>query len=221
MARLSRIAVPQIPYHITQRGNRRQPVFFGDDDYRTYLQCLQEASLRWGLTIWAYCLMTNHVHLIVVPNSDQSLARGLGETHRRYTRFINFREGWRGYLWQGRFASVPLDEPHLMAALRYVEHNPVAAKLVRHAEDYPWSSAKAHVTGQPDALLSPHPLREQLRDWAAFLASAEDPTTTQHLEEQLRTGRPEAAPGFVQRLEQQLGRRLRRRVPGPPPGVLK
>ena len=102
MARMARIAVPGLPYHVTQRGNRRQPVFFCDGDYHTYLHLLKAQNLRWGLQVWAYCLMPNHVHLIVVPDSEQSLARGLGETHQRYTRYINFREGWRGYLWQGK-----------------------------------------------------------------------------------------------------------------------
>ena len=219
MTRLARIAVSNIPYHITQRGNRRQPVFFGEDDYRTYLHFLREQSLRWGLQVWAYCLMTNHVHLIVVPNSEQSLARGIGETHRRYTRAINFREGWRGYLWQGRFASVPLDEPYLMAAMRYVEHNPVAAKLVVHAEEYPWSSAHAHVTGQQDPVLSPHPLVETIRDWRWFLRTAEDEATRHRLEQQLRTGRPQGAEGFLNRLEQGLGRPVRKQRPGRQPAI--
>ena len=138
MARLARLVVPGYPYHVTQRGNRRQPVFFGPEDYQHYLQVLREQSGRWGLQVWAYCLMTNHVHLMVVPETTESLRRGLGDTHRRYTRAINFREGWRGFLWQGRFASVLLDEPYVYAAVRYVERNPVAARLVERPEDYPW-----------------------------------------------------------------------------------
>src|SRR3989338_2524672 len=129
MARLARLVVPGYPYHITQRGNRRQPVFFREEDYRLYLRLLQEQSRRWGLQIWAYCLMTNHVHLIAVPATPESLRRGIGDTHRRYTRAVNFREGWRGYLWQGRFASCLLDEPYVHAAVRYVERNPAAARL--------------------------------------------------------------------------------------------
>lgn len=214
MVRLARIAVAGLPYHVTQRGNRRQPVFFEEEDYRAYLQLLQAQSLKWGFQVWAYCLMTNHVHLIVMPNSEQSLARGLGETHQRYTRRINFREGWRGYLWQGRFSSVPLDDAHGLAAMRYVERNPVAAKLVVRAEDYPWSSARAHVTGQPDPLLSPHPWQQTTHDWQGFLASAEDASTTQRLEQQLRTGRPHGAPKFMECLERQLGRSIRKRAPG-------
>ncbi len=221
MTRLARIAVPGLPYHITQRGNRRQPVFFGEADYHMYLDLLRTQSRRWGLEVWAYCLMTNHVHLIVVPACDQSLARGIGETHRRYTRYINFREGWRGYLWQGRFASVPLDASHLLAAFRYVEHNPVAAGLVPHAEDYPWSSARAHVTGNREPLLSPHPLRETIQDWRAFLRTAEDPTVTRHLEQQLRTGRPQGAATFLDQLEARLGRPIRPRRSGPQPAAVQ
>ena len=197
MARMARIAVPGLPYHVTQRGNRRQAVFFGEEDYRAYLQVLQEQSLRWGLQVWAYCLMTNHVHLIVVPHRDQSLARGVGETHQRYTRSINFREGWRGYLWQGRFASVPLDEAHLIAAMHYVERNPIEAGLAQRADEYPWSSARAHITGARDPLLSPHPLQDTIRDWGAFLATPQEEAVTRHLEQQLRTGRPHGPPSFL------------------------
>jgi len=217
MARLARIAVPGIPYHVTQRGNRRQPVFFQEADYRTYLQLLHAQSLRWGLQVWAYCLMTNHVHLLVVPDQEQSLARGVGETHQRYTRYINFREGWRGYLWQGRFASVPLDEAHLTAAMRYVERNPVRAGLVTNAADYSWSSAKSHVTGVPDPLLSPCFLTQIIRDWRAFLATDDAEETTHRLERHIRTGRPLGGDGFLERLERAVGRPLRRGKPGPKP----
>ena len=199
------------------RGNRRQPVFFQDADYRTYLQLLRAQAQRWGLPIWAYCLMTNHVHLILVPDSDQSLARGIGETHQRYTRHINFREGWRGYLWQGRFASVPLDEPHLIAAMRYVERNPVEAGLVQRAEDYPWSSARAHVTGTRDPLLAPHPLHDTIPEWQIFLATADEAPMTRQLEQQLRTGRPQGHAAFLERLERQLGRPVQRQRPGRQP----
>ena len=217
MARLARITVPGIPHHVTQRGNRRQPVFFGEDDYRAYLQELHIQGQRFGLAVWAYCLMTNHVHLIVVPQTEQSLARGLGETHRRYTRRVNFREGWRGYLWQGRFASVPLDEPHLIAAIRYVERNPVAAGLVRRAEDYPWSSARAHVTRAPDALLSACFLTETMADWAAFLATPDEPAPARRLERHLRTGRPLGSAAFIEQIERRLGRSVRPKKRGPPP----
>ena len=216
MARLARLVVPGYPYHVTQRGNRRQPVFFGPEDYHHYLRFLREQGDRWGLQIWAYCLMTNHVHLIVVPATTESLRRGLGDTHRRYTRAINFREGWRGYLWQGRFASVLLDEPYVYAAVRYVERNPVAARLVERPEDYPWSSARSHVTGADDPVLSPCFLTTQIHDWAAFLAAPEGGVTAR-LEHHSRTGRPLGDTAFLQQLEQLTGRQLTKRKPGRKP----
>ena len=153
MARLARVVAPGRPHHVTQRGNRRQQTFFSDGDYREYLALLGQWCTEYGVRVWAYCLMPNHVHLILVPPSEDALCRAVGETHRRYTRHVNFREGWRGHLWQGRFASFVMDEPHLLAAARYVERNPVKAKLVRKAENWPWSSAAAHAGGQTDDLV--------------------------------------------------------------------
>jgi putative transposase len=127
MARLARVVMEGVAHHVTKRGNRRQPVFFGDDDYRAYRVLLAEGCAAAGVAVWGYCLMPNHVHLILVPSGAEGLRAALAEAHRRYTRRVNLREGWRGYLWQGRFASVAMDEPHLMAAARYVELNPVRA----------------------------------------------------------------------------------------------
>ncbi len=118
-----------------------------------------------------YCLLPNH-YLIVVPSSEEALARAIGEAHRRYTRQINFREKWRGYLWQGRFASFVMDEPYLLAAVRYVELNPVRAGLVLDAADWRWSSAKAPLSGRDDALVQVAPLLALVSDWRGFLYSA-------------------------------------------------
>jgi putative transposase len=159
MARLARVVVPGVAHHVTQRGNRRQPTFFQEDDYRAYLELLGEGCGRCGVEVWAYCLMPNHVHLIVVPQSEDGLRRALGEAHRRYTRRINFREGWRGHLWQGRFASFALDARYLRRAARYVELNPVRAKLCRMPWRWPWSSAAAHVAGKEDGVVRVAPLR--------------------------------------------------------------
>src|SRR4051794_15803990 len=147
MARLARIVVPGIAHHVTQRGNRRQEGFFSDEDYGAYKALVAEACAQNGVRCLAWCLMPNHVHLIMVPSTADGLRAALADAHRRYSRRINFAKGWTGYLWQGRFASYPMDEAHLMAAVRYVELNPVKAKLVRRAEDWPWSSARAHVAG--------------------------------------------------------------------------
>ena len=145
MARLARLVVPGLPHHVTQRGNRRQQTFFCEEDYAAYLELMAEWCAKRGVEIWAYCLMPNHVHLVAVPQSKDGLRRAIGEAHRRYTRRINFREKWRGYLWQGRFASFVMDEPYLLAAARYVELNPLRANLVADAAEWPWSSAGAHL----------------------------------------------------------------------------
>ena len=121
MARIARVVAPGAAHHITQRGNRRQERFLGDADYEAYLELMGEWCARHKVEVWSYCLMPNHVHVIVVPQSEDGLRRAIGEAHWRYTRRINFREGWRGHLWQGRFASFPMDELHLLMAARYVE----------------------------------------------------------------------------------------------------
>ena len=144
MPRLARVVVPGLPHHVTQRGNRRQQTFFCDEDYRSYLELMGQWCSAHQVEIWAYCLMPNHVHLIAVPQSADGLRRAVGEAHRRYTRSVNFREGWRGHLWQGRFASFVLDERYLLTAARYVELNPVRAGLISAPSRYPWSSAAAH-----------------------------------------------------------------------------
>ncbi len=142
MARLARLVVPGLPHHITQRGNRRQQVFFDDGDYAAYIELLSEWCGEFGVEIGSYCLMRNPIHLIAVPSSDDGLRWAIGETHQRDTRRINVREKWRGYLWQGRFASLVMDEPYLLAAARYLELNPVRARLVRVAGDWPWRSSR-------------------------------------------------------------------------------
>jgi putative transposase len=217
MARLARLVIPDLPHHITQRGNRRQPTFFGDDDYEAYLELMAEWCREQGVEIWSYCLMPNHVHLIAVPRSQDGLARAIGEAHRRYTRRINFRENWRGYLWQGRFASFVMDEPYLLAAARYVELNPVRAGLVKHPRQWPWSSARAHLKGRDDRLVRVAPLLAMVGDWKAFLRSAMPEEQLRALREHGRTGRPLGSSAFVGRLEKLAGRTLKPQKPGPKP----
>ncbi len=215
MARLARVVVPGLPHHVTQRGNRRQPTFFSAADYRLYRALMAEWCGRCGVAIWAYCLMPNHVHLIAVPDSADGLRRAIGEAHRRYTNAVNQREGWRGHLWQGRFASFPMDETHLLAAARYIELNPVRARLRRRPEAHPWSSAKAHLAGRDDDLVTVAPLLALVPDWTAFLAEglAEDEATGLRAHE--RTGRPLGGDAFIKTLERRLGRSLAPRKRGP------
>jgi len=143
MARMARVVVPGIPHHVTQRGARRQRVFFRQSDWGAYLDLLVKLSEAANTRILAYCLMPNHVHHALVPHDPGGLRRTLAETHRRYALMINRRNGWQGHLWQERFHSVPMDEAHLIATVRYIEYNPVRAGLCDRPEHWPWSSARA------------------------------------------------------------------------------
>lgn len=214
MARIARVIAPGFPHHITQRGNRRQQTFFCDDDYRAYLELMAHWCRKCGVEVWAWCLMPNHVHIIAVPQQEQSLARAIGEAHRRYTRRINFRQGWRGHLWQERFGSFPMDENYLLAAARYVEMNPVVAGLVEKPWDYAWSSAKAHVDGKDDILVKVEPLLELAGNWRNFL-STESEIDVDSLRKHERSGRPLGKDSFVEELERGLKRPLRPQRPGP------
>ncbi len=215
MARLARAVAAGVPHHVTQRGNRRQQTFFGDADYAAYRELLAAACRRHGVAVWAWCLMPNHVHLIMVPDEAPALRLALGETHQRYTGLVNRRQGWVGHLWQGRFASCALDGPHLVAAVRYVELNPVRACLVERADVWPWSSARGHLAGQDDGLATVAPLLDAVGDWAAFLAVAPRMAEIEELRRHERTGRPLGDRSFVAALELDLGRRLRPGRPGP------
>jgi putative transposase len=214
MARIARVICPGIPHHITQRGNRRQKTFFCDDDYLAYVALMAEWCKKHDVSIWAWCLMPNHVHLVAVPQTEVGLARAIGEAHRRYTRRINFREKWRGHLWQERFASFPMDESHLLAAVRYVEMNPVAAKLAAHPAEYRWSSARAHIQAEDDVLASPSPLQTMISDWEDFLRLSSY-VELQILKRYEKTGRPLGSKSFVDKIEQALGRILTPQRPGP------
>jgi putative transposase len=133
MTRLARIVVPEVAHHIAQRGNRDQPVFFSEDDYAAYLDLVADSCLSFDVRCLAWCLMPNQVHLILIPSDADGLRAALAEAHRRYSRRINLAHDWSGFLWQGRFASYPMDDAHLLAAIRYVELSPVKAKLAARA----------------------------------------------------------------------------------------
>ena len=147
MARIARVVVPGCWHHITQRGNRRQSVFFEDADYTLYLQLLAHHTRRCAVRIVGYCLMGNHVHLIAIPPAETALAKSLGRAHVDYARWLNLRRGETGHVWQNRFFSCPMDDWHQWEALRYVECNPVRAGMVSEAPEWRWSSAEAHTSG--------------------------------------------------------------------------
>lgn len=219
MARIARVVAAGVPHHVTQRGNRRQQTFFSDSDYEAYRALLAQACRKAHVSVLAYCLMPNHVHLILTPRDEDGLRAALSETHRRYSREVNFREGWRGYLWQGRFASFPMDENYLLACARYVELNPVRAKMVARPRDWRWSSARAHLTGRDDALVTVSPLLDRVDDWKAFLGERLDTAQRDAIRAGERTGRPLGALAFVRKLEKKLDRSLTRRKPGPKPSA--
>ena len=209
MPRMARIVIPDLPHHVTQRGNRREDVFFDDKDRRRYLLLLLEYSRKHALDIWAYCLMTNHVHFVAVPRASDSLAATFKPVDMRYTQHVNRRLHATGHLWQGRFYSCPLDDEHLWAAVRYVERNPVRAGIVTRAEKYPWSSAAAHCGGRLDPLVSGDlESRGVVDDWSAWLRQADDKTMLKMLRMRTRTGRPAGDGAFVARLEELSGRLL-------------
>lgn len=216
MGRIARIVVLGIPHHIIQRGNRNQKVFFTDKDRNLYLDILRFNAFKFNLKIWCYCLMDNHIHLIAVPERPDSLARAMAETHRKYTYMINIRNNWKGFLFQGRYGSFPMDEAYLYCCVRYVERNPVRAGLVKLAEQYRWSSARAHVFGFNDPLLSPMPLRSQIKDWSIFLRGEEKEEDLEQLRKNQLTGRPLGNEDFIEYLERLTGRIIRKRRAGRP-----
>jgi len=215
MARLPRVVLPGVPHHVTQRGNRRQKVFFSDDDYRHYLALLSRSCRDARTACWAYCLMPNHVHLILVPTDPDGLRNALSEAHRQYTRTINFRHGWRGHLWQERFHSFPMDDAHLYTAGRYVELNPVRARLVRRADDWPWSSAKAHLQSRNDDLVNVSPMLDRVDAWRHYLDQNQSDSDFDALRKHTQTGRPLGSVSFVDAAERITGRVLRPGRPGP------
>lgn len=215
MARLARVVLPNSAHHVTQRGNRRQPVFFCDDDYSVYLDLISTFAHKAGTEVLGYCLMPNHVHFAMVPSHRDGLRATLGEAHRRYTRHINFREQWRGHLWQERFHSFPMSDAHLWSALRYIELNPVTAGLVAAPEDWPWSSAPAHLTGSDDPLIRANRKPDFGQDWASYLADGIPEDDVAVVELHLRTGRPLGDDRFISNAERRLGRTLQPGRPGP------
>ena len=211
MARLPRVVVIGVAHHVTQRGNARQVILASDADRVAYLELLRQYSELYHLSLLGYCLMSNHVHLIVVPCTTAALSQTLKHTHGRYASYWNTRQSSSGHVWQGRFYSCPLDDSHLWAGLRYVELNPVRAAMVSVAEEWPWSSAAAHCN--PDAadpMLAMERWRKRwsVAAWGEYLAAGESPTEVSALRQCTHTGRPLGTAKFVAALEQTTLRQL-------------
>ena len=208
MPRLARVIAVDVPHHVTQRGNARRQVFDSDTDYMVYLDLLSQHSRLNHLPIGAYCLMPNHVHLIVTPSDPDALRLTLRDTHGRYAAYVNARRSATGHVWQGRYYSCPMDLGHHYAALRYVETNPVRGGLVDAAEDYRWSSAAEHCGGPRGRLeLMARDDGWTAAEWRAYLAEV-DPVIDREIRGATHTGRPLGSGDFVRGLEIALGRRL-------------
>lgn len=218
MARLARVVIPGVPHHVTQRGNGRLRTFFEEADYALHLDLLAQAAERAQTEVWAYCLMPNHVHLMLVPADGDGLRRTLGDLHRRYTGFVNARRRATGHLWQGRFSSVAMDEPHFVTALRYIALNPVRARLVERAEDWRWSSTRALIAQRDDHVVRVAPALERVGDFAAFLSQDFDEALTYAaLRKAESTGRLVGSAEWLADMEARTGRALTPGKRGPKP----
>jgi len=220
MPRLSRTVFAGLPHHITQRGNRRENVFFTEEDRDIYLQWLKKYSSDHNVEILAYCLMSNHIHLIAVPAEEDSLQRMLKPLHMRYAQHINRQQQWSGHLWQGRFFSSPLDEQYLWFCMRYVERNPVRAGMVDHAEDYLWSSAAAHCGLKKETLLTTKSKHwaafKEIEDWSAWLNEQENEEQLAIVRRNIQKNIPCGSDKFIKKLEKLAGRVLQFRPIGRP-----
>ncbi|MBO9698139.1 MAG: transposase [Sphingopyxis sp.] len=221
MPRSSRIVIPDVPHHVVQRGNRRQPIFFSEEDRSSYIDWLAEGCRRFATRCLAWCLMDNHVHLILVPSTTDGLRGPVASAATRLSQRVNRMQQTSGHLFQGRYASYAMDDAHLMVALRYVENNPVKAGLVDAAEQWTWSSAAAHVARRPDRLVSGTEFAAAIPNWRAMLAkgleAAED--DAEAVEAALLSGRPRAAPAWLAGHAGDIGGRMALRRRGRPPKI--
>ncbi|WP_027530050.1 transposase [Bradyrhizobium sp. WSM3983] len=217
MARLARVVIPGHPHHVTQRGNGGARTFFEDGDYALYRDLLATNCKAAGVEVWAWCLMPNHVHLILVPSDPDGLRHALARVHRSYAGTIQARRKRTGHFWQGRFGAVVMDEQHLAAALRYVSLNPVRARLVKRAQDWRWSSTRAHLRGKDDGLTALAPIRDRFPEFGDLLATEPEADLFDALRSAESIGRPLGDNRFLARIERQTGRVLKPAKRGPKP----
>lgn len=225
MPRTSRVVLPNYPHHIIQRGHNRQAVFATDDDYLYYLDNLKEWKKELGCKVYAYCLMTNHVHLIIDPGDNpENLALLMKRVSGRQTRYVNKIEGRRGTLWEGRYKSSPVDrDEYLLACCRYVELNPVRAGIVDDPEEYKWSSYKNKI-GLSSTWLDFDPVylhlgrttkerEEKYKEWVMTSSSEEE---WNFIRQALQRGQLTGNNRFVEEVAEKIGRRVEFRKQGRP-----
>jgi len=224
MPRLARSVFANIPHHITQRGNKREDVFFTDEDRLFYLELLKLYCKKHEVSILVYCLMTNHVHLVLTPHSKEGLQQVLKPLHMRYSQYINKINGWNGHLWQGRFFSSPLDDAYTWSTIRYVERNPVQVGMVVKAEEYRWSSAAAHCGLKESSLLAtlPSSMSGVSQDnWSEWLALPEKQSIEKIIERNVEKGLPCGGSAFIDQLELVAKKSLRFKPQGRPKKQIK
>src|SRR5579862_2991483 len=219
MARLADISIVNVPHHVTQRGNARQFLLATDSERLVYLELLWRHLKLYGLTLLGYCLMSNHVHLLVMPCRPDSLGPGAQEYSGRYATYWNATHQSSGHVWQGRFYSCPLDDAHLWMALRYTERNPVRAGLVTAAQDWEWSSAPAHCgtsDAEPRLDMAAWSKRWSRATWREYLRYDENEADLHAIRTSTHTGRPLGSGEFVRALEEATARRLQPQKGGRP-----
>lgn len=218
MARLARVVLPHIPHHVTQRGNGRAQTFFCDEDYQLYRDLLVEHCRGSGVNVWGWCLMPNHVHLVLTPEDPDGLRRVLSRVHRIYAGHIHKREKRTGHFWQGRFGCVAMDEEHLVAALAYAALNPVRAKLAGRAEDWRWSAVHAYRnSGKGDGVVDYRKVKPYLEAVNQIIEAGEEDARFKTLRQSETTGRPIGNEEFLNAAEKQTGRSLKQGKRGPKP----
>ncbi|MGH9339242.1 MAG: transposase [Acidobacteriota bacterium] len=205
MPRRPRILLPGFPHHVTHRGNRKTSIYIEAEDRRVYLEMLQKYCECYRTRIYSYCLMTNHIHLVAVPETRTSLSRCMHDLHGHYAQLFNHKYRVTGHLWEERFYACVLDADHLWNAVRYVEQNPIRSRMIEIAEDYPWSSAAAHCGLKEDKVLDKSfPPNGLISNWSNWLSSDLPVNDTEQIRNATRRGIPCGSKSFLTELESML-----------------
>lgn len=215
MPRIARILIENYPHHITQRGTNHSKIFLDNSDRRLFLANLKELSTRFSVKIWAYCLMQNHFHLLLVPSNSNGISKFIHGITFKYAQHFNRKYGRTGRLWENRFFSCPVDkDSYLWAVTRYIENNPVRAKLVANAEEWLWSSAGAHINNKKDLILDAGWLTEkEIGDYISF---CKEDIPCDKIRKSTSSGRPFGSAAFVEEIGKRINRNLKPRKAGRP-----
>ena len=205
MPRIARVVCSDTPYHVTQRGNYRQDIFEEESDREKYMEFFMMYKEKYKVKLYAWCLMSNHVHFVVEPSTEDGLAKVFNNTNMRYSQYFNRKRGLAGHLFQGRFFSCVLDSDHLYEAIRYVELNPLRAGISNRPDAYRWSSARKHLTGKGDVVLNDVSKHLEIEDWRAYLKEKMDDEIVKRIRANTKTGRPSGNDKFIKKIEKKTG----------------